>query len=197
MTTEQTTGRTFAYCRVSTTEQSTANQVHAIRQAGYLDLTASRVITDEGVSGTVPAMQRPAFANMVNNKLEAGDKLIVLKLDRLGRDNIDVQQTVSMLLAKGISVHCLDLPVPNLASAEGKLMLQMFATFAEFERNRIAERTKEAISRRKAEGLAVGRPVADKTTSKVQACKEKGLSQSKTAKELDISLATVKRHWNK
>lgn len=192
-----TSNRIFAYCRVSTTEQSTANQIHAIRSAGYKTLTASRVITDEGVSGTVPAMQRPQFSNMVNNKLEDGDTLVVLKLDRLGRDNIDVQQTVTALLEKGIKVHCLDLPIPNLASAEGKLMLQMFASFAEFERNRIAERTKEAIARRKAEGLAVGRPVADKTTSKVQDCKAKGLSQSQTVKELDISLATVKRHWNK
>ncbi|HBT4707828.1 TPA: recombinase family protein, partial [Klebsiella quasipneumoniae subsp. similipneumoniae] len=173
-----------------------ANQVSAIHAKGH-KVTASRVITDEGVSGSVPAMKRPAFANLVNNKLEEGDTLIVLKLDRLGRDNIDVQQTINMLIEKGVNVQCLDLPIPNLTSNEGKLMLQMFASFAEFERNRIRERTAEAIANRKEKGLPVGRPEAVETTQAVRRCKEQKMSQSITAKELGLSIATVKRHWNK
>lgn len=188
--------RTFAYCRVSTNEQTTANQIHAIHQRGY-QVTASRTITDEGVSGTVPAMQRKQFANLVNNKLEEGDTLIVLKLDRLGRDNIDVQQTVNLLTEKGVKVVCLDLPHPDLSSAEGRLMLQMFAVFAEFERNRIIERTKESIARRKSQGLPVGRPEATDTTQKVKHCKLAQMSQSQAAKELGLGIATIKRHWNK
>jgi DNA invertase Pin-like site-specific DNA recombinase len=84
---------------------------------------------------------------MVTHKLEKGDRLVVLKLDRLGRDNIDVQQTIAMLVDKGIDVVSLDLPVRNLASAEGKLMLQMFSAFAEFEKSRIIERTREGLAR--------------------------------------------------
>ncbi|EMX3439724.1 recombinase family protein, partial [Escherichia coli] len=83
--------RTFAYCRVSTSEQSTENQIMAIRQAGY-EVPENRVVS-ETVSGGVQAMKRKGFADMVTHKLEAGDRLVVLKLDRLGRDNIDVQQT--------------------------------------------------------------------------------------------------------
>ncbi|EDX0038188.1 recombinase family protein [Salmonella enterica] len=198
MSTEETTtkGRTFAYCRVSTTEQDVKNQMHAIRERGY-KVMANRVVSDKGVSGSVPAMQRDNFAKMVNHKLEAGDELVVLKLDRLGRDNIDVQQTIQMLTDMGVTVHCLDLPVSNLSSSEGKLMLQMFSAFAEFERNRIRERTVESIERRKAEGLSVGRPEATDTTKAVQKCKADGLSQSKTARALGISIPTVKRHWNK
>lgn len=192
----ETKGRVFAYCRVSTTEQSVKNQMHTIRERGY-KVMVNRVIKDEGVSGSVPAMQREEFAKMVNHKLEAGDELVVLKLDRLGRDNIDVQQTVQMLLDMGVKVHCLDLPVTNLASSEGKMMLQLFATFAEFERNRIAERTKEALERRKAEGLPVGRPEATETTKAVQKCKGQGMSQSEAADKLRVNLRTVKRHWNK
>ncbi|EKH3128249.1 recombinase family protein [Salmonella enterica] len=187
--------RTFAYCRVSTSTQSTANQIHSIHQHGY-KVTASRVISDEGVSGTIPAMQRPQFVKLLD-KLEAGDRLVVLKLDRLGRDNIDIQNTVNHILSLGVELHCLDLPVPNLSSAEGKMMLQMFAAFAEFERNRIAERTKEAIARRKAEGKAVGRPIATGTTEKVQQCRANGLTQSQTAEHLSIAIRTVKYHWNK
>lgn len=186
--------RTFAYCRVSTSEQTTENQIIAIRQAGY-DVLDSRVVS-EVVSGGVQAMKRKAFSELVNHKLEAGDKLVVLKLDRLGRDNIDVQQTISMLLDKGIDVVSLDLPVSNLASAEGKLMLQMFSAFAEFEKSRITERTKEGLDRAKKEGKKLGRPVATDTYKRVQESKAIGLSQAKAASALGLGIATVKRHWN-
>ncbi|MBD1405655.1 recombinase family protein [Leclercia adecarboxylata] len=186
--------RTFAYCRVSTSEQTTENQIMAIRQAGY-DILDSRVIP-ETVSGGVQAMQRKGFADMVTHKLEKGDRLVVLKLDRLGRDNIDVQQTIAMLVDKGIDVVSLDLPVRNLASAEGKLMLQMFSAFAEFEKSRIIERTKEGLARAKTEGKKLGRPAAVDTVKRVQEAKTKGLSQSKAAFELGLSLPTIKRNWN-
>ena len=186
--------RTFAYCRVSTSEQTTENQIVAIRQAGY-DILDSRVIS-ETVSGGVQAMKRQGFADMVTHKLEKGDQLVVLKLDRLGRDNIDVQQTIAMLVKKGIDVVSLDLPVRNLASPDGKLMLQLFAAFAEFEKSRIIERTKEGLERAKAEGKKLGRPVAKDTLKRVQEAKAKGLSQSKAALELGFSLPTIKRNWN-
>ncbi|EJG1728979.1 recombinase family protein [Vibrio parahaemolyticus] len=190
-----TIGRTFAYCRVSTVEQTTENQILAIRNAGY-EVEENRVIS-ETVSGSVMAMERTEFKTLVKHKLESGDTLVVLKLDRLGRDNIDVQQTIDTLTVKGIKVVCLDLPVADLSSSEGKLMLQMFSAFAEFERNRIRERTKEGLNRVKAEGKKLGRPAAKGTTENVQRCKAEGLSQSATAIELEIGIATVKRHWNK
>lgn len=186
--------RTFAYCRVSTSEQTTENQIVAIRQAGY-DVPDNRVVS-ETVSGGVQAMQRKAFADMVTHKLEDGDRLVVLKLDRLGRDNIDVQQTIAMLVDKGVDVVSLDLPVRNLASAEGKLMLQLFSAFAEFEKSRIIERTKEGLARAKAEGKKLGRPAATDTFKRVQEAKAKGLSQSKAALEVGLSLPTIKRNWN-
>lgn len=186
--------RTFAYCRVSTSEQTTENQIVAIRQAGY-DILDSRVIS-ETVSGGVQAMKRKGFADMVTHKLEKGDQLVVLKLDRLGRDNIDVQQTIAILVGKGVDVVSLDLPVRNIASSEGKLMLQMFSAFAEFEKSRIIERTKEGLARAKTEGKKLGRPAAFDTIKRVQEAKAKGLSQSKAALELGLSLPTIKRNWN-
>lgn len=187
--------RFFAYCRVSTTEQTTANQILAIRAAGY-DVSDSRVVS-EVVSGSREAMKREAFNNLITNKLEAGDSLVVLKLDRLGRDNIDVQNTVIMLSDKGINLICLDLPVKDLSSSESRLMLQMFSAFAEFERNRIRERTQDGLQRARAEGKKLGRPQATRTTKKVLECKERGMTQTQTTRELSISLPTVKRHWNK
>ena len=76
-------------------------------------------------------------------------------------------------------------------------MLQMFSAFAEFERNRIRERTKEGIERAKAQGKKLGRPAAHQTTRLVQNKKAEGLSQSKVASALNLGIATVKRHWNK
>lgn len=187
--------RIFSYCRVSTTEQTTENQILAIRQKGY-EVAESRIIS-ETISGSVEAMKREKFKMLVNHQMESGDMLVVLKLDRLGRDNIDVQNTINLLIDKGVKVVCLDLSVVDLSSAEGKLMLQMFSAFAEFERNRIRERTKEGIERAKAQGKKLGRPEAKKTTKLVQAQKAEGLSQSKTAEVLSIGIATVKRHWNK
>jgi len=188
-------GRIFAYCRVSTTEQDVSNQILAIKNAGY-DVSDDRIIS-ETISGSTQAMKREQFKLLVQHKLEANDTLIVLKLDRLGRDNIDVQQTIEKLTNRGIKVICLDLPIKDLSSSEGKLMLQMFSAFAEFERNRIRERTKEGLNRAKNEGRKLGRPNGSIQTAKVQQCKTEGLSQSKTAEKLNIGIATVKRHWNK
>lgn len=187
-------GRTFAYCRVSTAEQTTDNQVQAIESAGYI-IPKQRIIS-ETISGSCRSMQRPAFKAMVDHKLESGDALVVLKLDRLGRDNIDVQQTIDMLITKGIKVISLDLPVSDLSSSEGRLMLQMFSAFAEFERSRIRERTSEGLERAKAEGKTLGRPVATGTREAVSKAKEEGLSQQKAADRIGCSLRTVKRYWN-
>ncbi|MGC0890218.1 recombinase family protein [Pantoea agglomerans] len=187
--------RVFAYCRVSTTEQTTENQLLAIRRAGY-DIPDTRVVQEQ-VSGGVPAMHREGFKSLVQHKLESGDMLVVLKLDRLGRDNIDVQQTIEMLIHKGVRVVSLDLPIPDLSSSEGKLMLRMFSAFAEFEKDRIRERTQEGLRRAKAQGVKLGRPEATDTTAAVQRCKAEGLSQSKAAERLGMGIATIKRHWNK
>ena len=183
--------RVFGYGRCSTDEQNTGVQLQELRDKGLV-IQDSRFV-HEIVSGGVPAMQRKEFAKLID-RLEAGDTLAVAKLDRLGRDNVDVQTTISTLLGKGIKVRCLDIPAEDLTSAEGKLMLQLMASFAEFEKSRIRERTMAGL---RASTKAAGRPVATKTTKLVQAEKSRGLSQSEAAKSLSLGIATIKRHWNK
>lgn len=186
--------RTFAYCRVSTAEQDTETQILAIRKAGY-EVQDSRVIS-EVVSGGMQAMQRPEFKALVEHKLEAGDRLVVLKLDRLGRDSIDIQTTIKQLQEKQIEVVSLDMPtVKNITGAEGMLMMQLLAAFAQFERERIKERTREGLERAKAKGKKMGRPVATETREAVAKAKRDGLSQSNAAKVLGVSIRTVKRYW--
>lgn len=149
--------RVFAYCRVSTTEQTTDNQLQEITAAGFA-VQASRVVA-ETVSGSVPASERQGFGKLLD-KLESGDVLVVTKLDRLGRNAMDVRATVEALTGLGVRVHCLALGGVDLTSAAGKMTMGVIAAVAEFERDLLVERTQAGLARAKAEGKALGRPSA-------------------------------------
>ncbi|MFL1415882.1 recombinase family protein [Pseudomonas fildesensis] len=185
--------RTFLYCRVSTSTQFTANQVQEVKAAGF-DVQASRVI-EEVISGSIAASERQGFQKLLD-RMETGDVLIVTKLDRLGRNAMDVRQTVEHLAGIGIRVHCLALGGVDLTSPAGKMTMQVLSAVAEFERDLLIERTQQGLIRAKAEGKQLGRPVAVKTRNDVQRLKQQGLIQTQVASELGVGIATVKRHWN-
>jgi putative DNA-invertase from lambdoid prophage Rac len=186
--------RTFLYCRVSTSGQFTENQVQEVKSAGF-DVRASRVV-EETISGSIPAKERAGFQALLS-KMESGDVLIVTKLDRLGRNAMDVRQTVEHLESSGIRVHCLALGGVDLTSAAGKMTMQVLGAVAEFERDMLIERTQSGLQRAKSEGKKLGRPEAVETTKKVQKRKAKNMTQAEVAADLKIGIATVKRHWNK
>ncbi|MGU0161778.1 recombinase family protein [Escherichia coli] len=96
-----------------------------------------------------------------------------------------MQQTITMLVDKGIDVVSLDLPVRNLSSAEGKLMLQMFSAFAE-SKNPASLNAQRGFGQARKEGKKLGRPVAADTLQRVQEARAKGLSQSKAALALNL-----------
>lgn len=147
--------RVFAYCRVSTADQTTDNQIQEIASAGFT-VQKGRAIT-ETVSGSVLAMERKGFLTLLN-KLEANDVLIVTKLDRLGRNAMDVRGTVERLAAIGVRVHCLALGGVDLTSPAGRMTMGVIAAVAEFERDLLVERTQSGLSRAKAQGKVLGRP---------------------------------------
>lgn len=186
--------RTFLYCRVSTSTQFTENQVQEVKAAGF-DVQASRVV-EETISGSTCAADRPGFAKLLD-RMEGGDILIVTKLDRLGRNAMDVRSTIERLAEAKIRVHCLALGGVDLTSPAGKMTMQVLCAVAEFERDLLIERTQSGLKRAKAEGRKLGRPEATGTTKDVQTARSEGMSQSQVAEHLNISLATVKRHWNK
>jgi hypothetical protein len=119
------------------------------------------------------------------------------ELDRLGRNAMDVRQTVEHLAANSIRVHCLALGGVDLTSPAGKMTMQVLGAVAEFERDLLIERTQQGLKRAKAEGKKLGRPEATDTTASVQYLKAKDMTQTQAAAELGIGIATVKRHWNK
>lgn len=149
--------RVFAYCRVSTTDQTAENQILEIKNAGFA-IDAKRVIS-ESVSGSIPAFERKEFAKLTD-RLESGDVLVVTKLDRLGRNAMDVSATVKSLDELGVKVHCLALGGADLTSSVGKMTMQIIAAVAEFERDLLVERTQAGLNRAKAQGKTLGRPPA-------------------------------------
>lgn len=184
--------RVFAYCRVSTTDQTTENQAQEIAQAGFA-VTQARTIA-ETVSGSVAAGERPGFAKL-RERMEAGDVLIVTKLDRLGRNAMDVRQTVEALAAQGVRVHCLALGGVDLTSPAGKMTMQVLAAVAEFERDLLIERTQSGMARARAEGKHVGRPGAltDAQAGEVVRRLAAGESVSGLARDFGTSRTTIQR----
>lgn len=147
--------RVFAYARVSTASQVTENQREQIAQAGYT-IEPQRYI-EETISGSVETSQRPGFQSLLG-KLERGDTVVVTKLDRIGRDSINVQQTVEQFTQDGIRLIVLQLGNLDLTSSAGALMVKMLAAVADFERELIIERTQAGQARARAAGTHMGRP---------------------------------------
>lgn len=184
--------RTFAYCRVSTGDQTTDNQVREIEAAGF-NVDPKRIVS-ETVSGSVAAMERKGFAKLVD-RLEASDILIVTKLDRLGRNAMDLRATVERLADEGVRVHCLALGGVDLTSAAGKMTMAVIAAVAEFERDLLIERTQAGLARAKATGKTLGRPQA-LTLDQQRTIREKraqGVSLGTLAKEFAVSRAAIQR----
>lgn len=184
--------RNFAYCRVSTTDQTTTNQVEEIDRAGY-KVEAKRVV-EEVVSGSVPAQERVGFTKLLD-KLEEGDVLIVTKLDRLGRNAMDVRATVEHLQAEGVQVRCLALGGIDLTSSAGKMTMGVIAAMAEFERDLLVERTQAGLARAKAAGKPLGRPQAlsDSDQEAIMRRRSEGVSLGKLAKEYGVSRSAIQR----
>lgn len=184
--------RTFAYCRVSSAEQNTDNQYREIESAGF-NVEPHRII-EEHISGSLAAFQRPAFSKLID-KLESGDVLIVTKLDRLGRNAMDIRETVEKLAMSGIRVHCLALGGVDLTSPAGKMTMQVISAVAEFERDLLIERTHAGLNRARNEGKRFGRPPVLNSKQK-QAVLEKintGMSISAIAREFGTTRQTILR----
>lgn len=182
--------RLFVYGRVSTAEQDPENQHLEIQQAGYT-IDPKRVVLEK-VSGATPADAREGFSKL-KDKLEAGDTLIVTKLDRLGRDSIDVQQQVEWFKANCVRLIVLQLGNLDLTSEAGAFTLKILAAVADFERGLIRERTLAGQAKAWKAGKTKGRP--SKTTSEDRIVildrLAKGVTVSQVARDYKISRACV------
>jgi putative DNA-invertase from lambdoid prophage Rac len=184
--------RVFAYCRVSTSGQTTENQVREIVAAGFA-IERHRVV-EETVSGSSAASQREGFKRLLD-RLERGDVLVVCKLDRLGRDVVDVVTTVNKLAEIGVKVHCLQLGGTDLTSAAGRMTMNVLAAVAQFERDLLIERTQSGLQRAWAEGKKSGRhaTLSEDQRAAVRTALEAGETVSALARRYETSRQTILR----
>jgi putative DNA-invertase from lambdoid prophage Rac len=192
--------RTFAYVRVSTAGQTTENQVREIEAAGFA--IEKRRVVSETVSGSSAIEQRPGFMKLMD-RLERDDVLIVTKLDRLGRNAMDVTATVAKLADMGVRVHCLALGGADLTSAAGRMTMQVINAVAQFERDLLIEGTNSGLARAKASGEKraraagerLGRPSSldEDQQAAVRASLQAGTSVSELARGFGTSRQTIMR----
>src|SRR6266446_1452878 len=159
--------RVAIYTRVSTDNQTTENQLLALRQiAERRGWNVVHVYDDNGVSGAKDRKQRPGLDDMLK---DAGrrkfDIVMAWAIDRLGRSLIDLLGTIQHLEAVGVDLY-LDQQNIDTTTPAGKLMFQICGAFAEFERSMIQQRIKAGITRAKAKGIKFGRPKVPATVER-------------------------------
>lgn len=184
--------RVFAYCRVSTFDQTTKNQIIEINSAGFK--VAKHRIIEENISGSVAAKKRPGFCKLID-RLETGDILVVTKLDRLGRNAMDVRSTAELLEKANIRLHCLALGGVDLTSPAGKMTMGIITAVAEFERDLLIERTQSGLKRAKEEGTLLGRPkkLDSKQHAEIQSQLAINPNVSQAARDFNVSRQTIMR----
>jgi putative DNA-invertase from lambdoid prophage Rac len=154
-------GRVLGYGRASTEEQETTlvGQEEAVRRAYELRFKDKGyawggMYIDKGISGSVPLAQRPEGYKLCC-EAQAGDVVALLKLDRGWRNAADFCSTHDVWRAKGVKLVLLDMDI-DTSSPMGEAMVQMLATFSQFERRQIGERMKEHWATRRRMGLPMG-----------------------------------------
>jgi len=176
----------FGYARVSTDDQNPALQLAALKKAG-----CKTVFKDEGISGATT--KRPALLRCLKT-LEAGDTLIVWKLDRLGRSLRDLIQMLDELRERGVKFQSRTEAI-DTATPTGRAMWQMIGVLAELERSLIAERTRAGVKAAQSRGVKFGRKL--KLTGQQIAHARKLIEQGEpvpdVARLLSVDRATVYR----
>ena len=172
-----------AYARVSSTGQSLEVQLEQLRAAG------AEEIFQEQKSGTSTA-NRDQLEDALRF-VRRGDVFLVTRLDRLARSMSDLRRIVDTLTAKGVGLRVLQQAI-NTESSEGRLLLNLLGSFAEFETEIRKERQMEGIARAKAEGRYRGRP-SSIDPARIAALRSEGMGATAIAKKLGIARCSVYR----
>lgn len=177
----------IGYARVSTLDQSVDLQEDSLKIAG-----CDKIFIDK-ISGTVSA--RPGL-DKAKEILRTGDTLIVWRLDRLGRSIKDLINWAEYLANNGIALRSLQENI-DTSTASGKLVFNVFAALADFERNLIIERTNAGLVAARARGKQGGRPKVlstDKRKLAVDLYNDKKLSVGKICEMMDITKPTLYKY---
>ncbi|ORE90112.1 Resolvase domain protein [Stappia sp. 22II-S9-Z10] len=176
----------IGYARVSTGEQNLDLQLDRLRDDGCVEL-----FSDKGVSG---AATKRAGLDDALARLQAGDILVVWKLDRLGRSLTHLIGLLEELKGRGVEFRSLTDSI-DTTTASGKLHFTMIAALAEFERGIISERTREGLRAAKDRGAKFGRKrvLTHKQASMAKELIDGGTFRKDVAKSFGVSLPTLRR----
>jgi DNA invertase Pin-like site-specific DNA recombinase len=183
------TGTQLGYARVSTAHQSLDQQLDALTAAG---VDTSRVYTDK-LSGTSTRQQRPGLAALLDYA-RLGDAIVVVGIDRLGRNAAEVMTTIRDLGERGIVLRSLREGI-DTSNASGRMVAGVLASLAELELELGRERRSASREARRARGQSIGRPKALDRSKAALAHRmhASGESASTIANTLGVSRATVYR----
>lgn len=176
----------FGYARVSTDDQNLDAQTDALKAAGV-----ERIFADK-ISGA--GRKRPELDKLFD-QLRQGDVVVVTKYDRLARSLRDLLDIVEAIEKRGAGFRSLAEDIDTTTSA-GRLIFHVFASIAQFERERISERTREGLEAARRRGRTGGRPTALSAVQKTEVRRmrdEDGKSISEIAQLFRVSLSTVRR----
>lgn len=185
--------RLLGYTRISTGAQDATLQVDALVAAGVQE----RDIFADVTSGRKEAAARPGMGRLLEHAT-AGDTVVVWRIDRLGRSLVDVLSTVAMLGERGIGVRSVSDGI-DPATSTGRLMLNLMATLAEYERELIVERVTAGIAAARESGTRFGRPPSDpkiiaRKLAIVNEARAAGHTAADAAELVGWSRATFYRH---
>lgn len=154
---------TYGYIRVSTDRQTTQNQKFEIKNYAK----ERNVVIDEWIEETISAtkkLEQRKFGHLLN-KMKKGDVLIVSELSRMGRNLMQIMKILHDCMEKDIQVFTIKERYELGNNINSKVLAFAFGLSAEIERNLISQRTKEALARKKAEGVILGRPIGSKSST--------------------------------
>jgi hypothetical protein len=174
--------RLFGYARVSTSQQSLDIQIKALKNA---KVEAGRIFTDKISGGN---LDRGGLKTLFV-KVEAGDVILVTKLDRLGRDTADMIQLIKEFDSMKVAVRFLDDGI-STEGTMGKMVVTILSAVAQAERQRILERTNEGRVEAKAKGIKFGRKRTIDRKKLLDLHKE-GVGATKIAQQMGIARSTV------
>lgn len=183
--------KVVGYARVSTNEQDLSLQLDALEKYGC----KKEYIFMDKISGS--RSERPGLDKCISS-LEAGDTLLVWRLDRLGRSMPHLVTLIEDLRLKGIGFKSICDGAIDTTTASGELIFNIFSSLAQFERRLIQERTKAGLAAARARGRKGGRKKIDDTNPKVQMAKkmhqDHGMAIDDICKTLKISRASFYRY---
>lgn len=182
--------RVALYARVSTVDQDPQVQLDELRAlAAQRGWTAVEYI-DHGVSAA--RLRMPARERMLEDaKRGRLDLVVVWRLDRLGRSVLDLLHVLHGLTSSGVGFLSVRDPGLDTTSAVGRLLVQLLAAFAEFERALIIERTRAGLARARARGTHLGRPMASVSEADAEAAVREHGSIRAAARALGVSVGTL------